>query len=118
MAEKNTDSLAALKKFIRGQSGGAKDWDKLLTDRGGILRDLGMAWAYGTILQAGKLPDGTVHVQFVSASAQGWSGPWPKWAFDLAYDALLHNKQVFVIYTGDIPSDENLLQLQIFSYPA
>jgi hypothetical protein len=54
-------------------------------------------------------------VQFNDTSSNtGYSSAWPQWAFELAKDALLAGKDVWVIANGD-PFGSNLLDVLILS---
>jgi len=56
---------------------------------------------------------GNYQVQFNDTSANtGYSSTWPQWAFELAKDALLGGKGVWVIANGD-PFGSNLLDVFI-----
>lgn len=61
----------------------------------------------GTIAFAGQRATGTFAVQFNDSNG-GFSSTWPQWAFELAKDALLHGKRVWVGSNGQ-PFGGNLV---------
>ena len=67
----------------------------------------------GTIAFAGRYASGDYAVQY-NNSAGGFSSAWPQWAFDLAKDALLGGKRVWVASNGD-PFGSNLVFVLILS---
>jgi hypothetical protein len=52
------------------------------------------------------------HVQ-INNGPDGYSSDWPEWAYNIAKEAILHNKRIWVIYK-DVPFGFNLLQVHIF----
>lgn len=76
---------------------------------------LGFSVYVGTIAFAGQDSSGDYLVQFNDTSSNtGYSSAWPQWAFELAKDALLAGKDVWVIANGD-PFGSNLLDVLILS---
>ena len=74
---------------------------------------LGFSVYVGTIALVGQDSSGNYQVQFNDTSANtGYSSTWPQWAFELAKDALLGGKGVWVIANGD-PFGSNLLDVFI-----
>lgn len=63
--------------------------------------------AIGTIAFAGQRSTGTYAVQFNQQGGNGYSSTWPEWAFELAKEALLHGKRVWVGSNGS-PFGSNL----------
>ncbi|MCU1575060.1 MAG: hypothetical protein JWO93_3142 [Micrococcaceae bacterium] len=68
----------------------------------------GFQSATGTIAFAGQYSSGAFAVQFNVLNGGGFSSTWPQWAFELAKDALLGNKRVWVASNGD-PFGSNLV---------
>ncbi len=52
------------------------------------------------------------HVQ-INRGTEGYSSDWPEWAYDLAKQALLNNKKLWVISNG-IPFGCNIEQVVIY----
>lgn len=52
------------------------------------------------------------HVQ-INAEGTGYSSDWPRWAFELAKEALLNDKRLWVISNGE-PWGRNLIQVLIY----
>jgi hypothetical protein len=76
---------------------------------------LGISVYVGTIAFAGQDSSGNYQVQFNDTSSNtGYSSTWPQWAFELAKDALLAGKDVWVIANGN-PFGFNLLDVFILS---
>jgi hypothetical protein len=76
---------------------------------------LGISVYTGTIAFAGQDSSGIYQVQFNDTNSNtGYSSAWPQWAFELAKDALLAGKEVWVIANGD-PFGTNLLDVFILS---
>ena len=76
---------------------------------------LGFSVSIGTIAFAGQDSSGNYQVQFNDTNTNtGYSSTWPQWAFELAKDALLTGKNVWVIANGD-PFGPNLLDVLILS---
>ena len=50
-------------------------------------------------------------VQF-NVPTYAWASSWPQWAYDLALQALLHNKKLLVLSDGE-PLGDNLIQVGI-----
>ena len=65
----------------------------------------------GTIAFAGRYATGDLAVQYNDQNG-GFSSSWPQWAFDLAKEALLGNKRVWVASNGD-PFGTNLVFVMI-----
>jgi hypothetical protein len=65
----------------------------------------------GTIAFAGRHSTGDYAVQYNDQNG-GFSSAWPQWAFELAKDALLGNKRVWVASNGD-PFGSNLVFVMI-----
>ncbi|MFE7630132.1 hypothetical protein [Kocuria sp. NPDC057446] len=61
----------------------------------------GFQTAVGTIAFAGYNVSGSHSVQFNVQDGGGYSSSWPQWAFELAKDALLGSKRVWVASNGD-----------------
>jgi hypothetical protein len=66
----------------------------------------------GTIAFAGQYATGTYAVQYNDQNG-GFSSEWPQWAFELAKDALLGNRRVWVASNGE-PFGANLVFVMIF----
>ena len=66
----------------------------------------------GTIAFAGRYATGEFAVQYNDQNG-GYSSVWPQWAFELAKDALLGGKRVWVASNGD-PFGPNLIFVMIF----
>jgi hypothetical protein len=66
----------------------------------------------GTIAFAGQYASGSYNVQYNNSDG-GFSSEWPQWAFELAKDALLGGKRVWVASNGD-PFGFNLVFVLIF----
>lgn len=65
----------------------------------------------GFIQHYGTTSKGEYQVQFgasAPSNPESWSSRWPEWAARSARDALIHNKEVWVIY-DDMPIGPNLL---------
>lgn len=76
---------------------------------------LGLFASVGTIAFAGQDSSGNYQVQFNDTrSNTGYSSAWPQWAFELAKDALLAGKDVWVI-ANEYPFGPNLLDVLILS---
>jgi hypothetical protein len=73
---------------------------------------LGLTVTVGRIGSVGRYSDGSGSVEFYVSGGSGYGSEWPEWAFELARDALLHDKQVRVIATGD-PYGGNLVQVDL-----
>ena len=71
----------------------------------------GFQASIGTIAFAGQYSTGSFAVQYNSPTG-GFSSAWPQWAFELAKDALLGNKRVWVASNGD-PFGANLVFVMI-----
>jgi hypothetical protein len=76
--------------------------------------EVGSKGYFGKIAFVGQASNGIYNVQFNVDNGSGYSSTWPEWAFKLAQSALLHNKKVFVIATGD-PFGSNLIQVLLFA---
>jgi hypothetical protein len=74
----------------------------------------GFQTATGTIAFAGQYATGSYAVQFNAQNAGGYSSSWPQWAYELAKDALLGNKRVWVASNGD-PFGSNLVFVLILA---
>lgn len=61
----------------------------------------------GTIAFAGRHASGGFSVQYNDQNG-GFSSSWPQWAYELAKDALLGNKRVWVASNGS-PFGSNLI---------
>jgi hypothetical protein len=61
----------------------------------------------GTVAFAGEYATGAFAVQFNNQNG-GFSSVWPQWAFELAKDALLGGKRLWVASNGD-PFGSNLV---------
>jgi len=73
---------------------------------------LGLTVMVGRIGSIGRYSDGSGSVEFYVSGGSGYGSAWPEWAFDLARDALLHDKKVRVIAKGD-PYGDNLVQVDL-----
>jgi len=109
------DVLAAVDRFLAGQFDKVAHPKRLQAKQMEALASQGIGAKVGVIQFAGRVKDGTYGVQF-NADGNGWSSRWPEWAYEVAREALLHNKRVWVIYEGDMPFGPNLLQVLIFPY--
>ena len=111
--KKKSKSLAAIDEILNGSFKHSGDWSKFTAQQQAKLQAAGVNSRVGIILHAGRVKDGTFQVQFNSGS-DGWSSRWPEWAYEPARESLLHGKQVWVIYEGDSPIGDNLLQVLIY----
>jgi hypothetical protein len=66
----------------------------------------GVTFNAGRIVLAGRTSSGT-WVQFNADTNTGWASAWPEWAFEIAKDALINDKKVWVI-ANDEPFGSNL----------
>lgn len=48
-------------------------------------------------------------------TGEGYSSPWPEWAYNIARDAFLFNKQLWIITDNKPPFGSNLLQAHLVS---
>ena len=71
----------------------------------------GFQAAVGTVAFAGRYSSGDFSVQF-NTDTGGFSSTWPQWAFELAKDALLGNKRIWVASNGD-PFGANLVFVMV-----
>lgn len=76
--------------------------------------DAGLQISVGTIAMAGQLSTGDYSVWINKENGQGYTSTWPRWAFELAKDALLGNKRVWVSSNGD-PLGSNLVSVLILA---
>jgi hypothetical protein len=67
----------------------------------------------GTVAFAGGYSSTMFAVQFNNQNG-GFSSAWPQWAFELAKDALLNNKRLWVGANGD-PFGSNLVFVHILA---
>jgi hypothetical protein len=71
----------------------------------------GLQTSIGPIRYAGQYADGQNTVAYEDQN--GYQiGPWPPWAFEVAKEALLANKRVWVVYT-EAPLSDNLISVTI-----
>jgi hypothetical protein len=73
--------------------------------------NVGLQARKGFVVFAGRVADGTTRVQF-NVNSDGWSSPWPEWAFTQAQLALVNNLPLWVISNG-VPFGPNLLQVHV-----
>ena len=78
-----------------------------------VVMQAGFQATTGTIAFAGRHATGDFAVQYNDQNG-GWSSAWPQWAFELAKDALLGGKRVWVASNGD-PFGTNLVFVMIFA---
>ena len=72
------------------------------------LSPAGVSLNVGSIYCAGRQSSGTALVEVgVGSPPIGYFSIWPEWAYEVAKDALLFNKQVFLTY-NDVPFGLNL----------
>lgn len=76
-----------------------------------LVAQAGFQATTGTISFAGRYATGDFAVQYNDQNG-GFSSAWPEWAFDLAKDALLGSKRVWVASNGD-PYGFNLVFVMI-----
>lgn len=76
--------------------------------------DLATTSLIGRIVLAGRTSSGNTWVQFNADGGSGYASTWPEWAFDLAKDALLYGKKVWVISDGS-PFGSNLSQVLLYA---
>jgi hypothetical protein len=69
----------------------------------------------GFVFFAGQMSDGSYKVDFRTASLAR-SSLWPKWAYEVALDALLHSKPLHVVADGE-PLGDKLDSVLIFNTP-
>jgi hypothetical protein len=67
----------------------------------------GLQATTGTIAFAGQYATGSYNVQYNNQNG-GFSSTWPQWAFELAKEALVSGKRVWVASNGD-PFGSNLV---------
>jgi hypothetical protein len=77
-----------------------------------LVAQAGFQATTGTIAFAGRYATGEFAVQYNNQNG-GFSSVWPQWAFELAKDALLGGKKVWVASNGD-PFGSNLVFVMIF----
>ena len=68
----------------------------------------GLKWAFGTIPYAGRWATGEPAVTFNSPQTGSHASAWPEWAYEIAKDALLADRRVFITY-NDEPFGANLI---------
>jgi hypothetical protein len=73
----------------------------------------GLTSLIGNIVLAGQYASGSYWVQFNSGSS-GWASTWPAWAYEIARDALLYNKKVWVLSNGD-PFGPNITSVLLYA---
>jgi hypothetical protein len=76
-----------------------------------LVAQAGFQATTGTIAFAGRYASGDFAVQYNDQNG-GFSSAWPAWAFELAKDALLGGKRVWVASNGD-PFGSNLVFVMI-----
>lgn len=105
----DSTQLARLEKIaaiLAGTGGGVKAGDANAAIAA-ELAALGTEGRVGVVRFAGRHANGEYRVQF-DVPGDGWSSPWPEWAYDLARDALLNRRQLWVISDG-VPWGNKLL---------
>ena len=117
MSHSTSSSEEILENLLHGEFEVAGDGREWLEKRQEALRAAGFDSKVGYIIFAGRTREGTFGVQF-NVGGQGWSSRWPEWAYEPARDSLLHGKQVWVIYEGDMPFGANLRQVLVLPYRA
>jgi hypothetical protein len=75
----------------------------------------GLQTSIGTIAHVTQYANGSHSVQFDHDNG-GSVSRWPQWAFELAKEALLANKEIWVISNGE-PIGTNLVNVVITRYP-
>ncbi|HEY6839260.1 MAG TPA: hypothetical protein VI389_10990 [Geobacteraceae bacterium] len=83
--------------------------DEKLRELSRLVEELNLKSNKGWINHAGRVADGTFQVEF-DIHSDGYSSRWPQWAYEVALQAVIHNKKVWVISDG-IPYGQNLLQV-------
>jgi hypothetical protein len=68
----------------------------------------GLKWAFGTIPYAGRWATGEPAVTFDSPDTGSHASNWPEWAYEIAKEALLTGRRVFLTYE-DQPFGNNLV---------
>lgn len=84
------------------------------------LRRLNTQSLRGYIRHFGTTYKGEYQVQFATNNVpnpESWSSRWPEWAAKSARDALLHNREVWVIY-DTVPYGPNLLLVLVTNLTA
>jgi len=105
MSAKGAKSLAIVEKILGGQFNSAGGAKKLLAQKQEALAAAGIGSMVGSVASIGRAKDGTFRASH-----------WPEWAYEPAKDYLLHGKKVWVIYEGDGPFGNNLLNVLILPY--
>jgi hypothetical protein len=70
----------------------------------------------GRVLHVGHDTSGGNHVEYIVSGGGGYVSDWPSWAFELAKEALLHDKEICVISNGD-PLGNNLVGVYLEPEP-
>lgn len=83
--------------------------DEKLRELTKIVEELNLQSNKGWINHAGRVADGTYHVEF-DIRGEGYSSRWPQWAYEVALQAVIHKKKVWVISDG-VPYGQNLFQV-------
>lgn len=78
-----------------------------------LVTQAGFQATTGTIAFAGQYASGGYAVQYNDQNG-GFSSTWPQWAFELARDALIGGKRVWVASNGD-PFGSNLVFVLILA---
>jgi hypothetical protein len=68
----------------------------------------------GRVVLAGRTSSGSTWVQFNVDNAGGYASTWPEWAFEIAKDALLTGKKIWVLANGD-PFGSNLVNVLLYA---
>lgn len=83
--------------------------DEKLHELTKFVEELNLKSNKGWINHAGRVADGTYHVEF-DIRGEGYSSRWPQWAYEVALQAVIHNKKIWVISDG-VPFGQNLFQV-------
>lgn len=90
-----------------------KDHDDFINNFEEKIKLLGFNSYRGNIIVAGAVSDGKYQVQFMDSN-NSWSSRWPKWAFDIAIQAITNDKRVWIISNGP-PFGDNIQQVLIIT---
>jgi len=116
MKKTQTKSLPRAKRKSRGSLKNTKVEQKLISDLQAQLKNTDVTGHVGSVSYAGRNKAGVFQVQFDESSTQGWISEWPDWAYQLALDALLHGKKLFIAFEGDRPTPSSMVSAYVFYY--
>jgi hypothetical protein len=115
--EENNSELAGMARALEDASAnlsGTSATESGFRQRSELAKQLGVSAYTGSIDHAGRSRSGRVSVQFNVHKGAGYDSNWPRWAYELAKAALLHNKRVWVFAKGD-PVGDNLVEVHILA---